>query len=676
MTKNNGKMDAPNIPKGDNSKKENTDEVLRKLLDSQYEAIKNQQKTNMLLEKLTKSSQKQVSEQKKENNSKEQKKQEENALRADAKRNTQIRALMSIQNSLQRMENISFGLRGTKKDLTGRTKELLKEALGGKDVSKQLTQLQYDKFNLEIDQNKREQSMLGLMSKAMSNSVKLNGGAALATGLITGINPVIAQALGLDKAAKWLGGKALNGLSNLTGSAKNLLTSKKETNEPEEGTPSRGTGKLKSKDEVAMDETRKNVEGIYGLLKNKKEKTEEKEEKEEGGILSTIMAAAGTLLSLAAPAAGALLALAGKNIVSSIVEKFLTGLGMGKEAAAGVGDFISDILPGAILGFKLGGVKGAFVGALISKAYFAIKDQVGSITDLINGKVDPEVGDLKSLGKDVLDGAIAGGALGTPFGPPGILAGALIGATSGAFVNLWKQFKNEENRKQEQEKKDKEVLQEAAAKGITYSAKQANESQVIQNQNLQTFIEKNPNDPNAKVAKKILEERKKDSKKLSKYEKERQKVQVDALKKYGTSDLSKLNLDQLEDLMDDDDAEFEYFMYDLQRQGNIVNDEETRKVLRKAWTDNENWTWGENKDSKRAVMRVVSEMVSKEMPTEGQILSDSSTQRSIDTMEKTSDKIVDTQKQTADKLGGGTTITTMSVDSTNVNKDTPSGMGR
>ena len=544
-----------------------------------------------------------------------------------SKRTTTLRQLNHMISSLSKMDVSPFDT-SIKKDLTREAKDLRKRAIAGEDVSGEYKKLRFEEAKLESSRDSYDQSFIGSAIKSISSTDKLRGGAATVMGALTGINPVFLQLFGLDKLGKWAGKKAFNGLASLTKSAftpidwKSFKKEKVEASTDKDGDGiSNGTETLKDKKDTTQEELKAHVENIDNKLNNKGDDKGKVEKEEEGGtlskILSGVMKVISTVVGLAASGAMAVIALAGKGIVEKLISKVFEIVGVSKETADALAGPIAGLLPGAIVGFKLGGFKGAIVGALISGGFFAVKKQIGQITSLLNGEVVPDA-EINTLG-DALNGAIIGGALGIPAGPSGILVGALIGALGGVFLSMWKKMRNDSNKAYEREE---EQLAKAAEKGITYSGEEANAKADEQIDNIKNYLEKNPNSGLADTAEDMIEDHEKRQKLANKYEKIRADAQKEALEKYGTSDLSKLNLDQLEDLMDDDDAEFEAYLNELQGKGYITNDAATRKSLRKIWKDNENWTWGENVNSKRAVHTAVSNLVSQKMPTSQEIIAD------------------------------------------------------
>ncbi|MBR2239988.1 MAG: hypothetical protein IKO49_02025 [Bacilli bacterium] len=93
-------------------------------------------------------------------------------------------------------------------------------------------------------------------------------------------------------------------------------------------------------------------------------------------------------------------------------------------------------IPAAILGFKYGGVKGALIGVGVVTVAGLAVDMATKFKKLINGQLDDE--DRSALTKEImLSTTITGACIGLKAGGfQGALIGALIGATVGAGVSL------------------------------------------------------------------------------------------------------------------------------------------------------------------------------------------------------------------------------------------------
>ena len=467
----------------------------------------------------------------------------------------------------------------------------------------------------------------------MQTSKKFEGGMSTAIGALTGINPVFLQLFGLDKAAKWAGGKALSGLSNLKNKAIESILGPKGENNSKQKTKAKdadgdgianGSAQLKSASSTTLEEIKENVKSISERLVDKSNKKDDEEKKDDAGFLSGFMGIVTTILGFAAPAAVSALAFFGKDIVESMLGKVLHSVGLNEELAKSLAGGVAEILPGAILGFKFGGLTGALVGGGLSFAYFTIKDYVDKFNDLSNGKIPDDVG---GPWKGMFKGALMGAMIGMAFGPVGLLAGAVLGALGGGIVGFIEESKTEQIKAAMKKQQQVEDLNSAAKQGIKYSGKGSDDAIDQGIKNLQEMAKTKQASPHLNYINKNIKKLENTREELDDYEKDRKKVEKKAKEKFGTNDLSALSLDQLESIMDDDDAEFEAYLNELAGQGYLVNNEETRRSLRHIWTENENTLWGENKKAKEAVFNKVHSMVSQRMQTEQEILNESSQQQ-------------------------------------------------
>lgn len=615
---------GPGDPKKDDALNKLT-EVISSLNNSIIALDKKIDKSNKASEKTLKATEKREKEQKE--------------LFNIQKQNSNLRSLESLVSQLSRMKNLSVSQRGTKKDLSRQAKDLQDRALQGEDVSEDLRKLQFEKYKLDVEKTRYNQSAFGLLANAATTTPKTQGFMSMGLGLLTGINPVFAQLFGLDKAAKWAGGKALDAIGGM------FKTKKSNDFEDEEDDGlANGTEKLKSKNTSTIESIKESVKTIAERLDGKKEQ-EEKKEDESGGVLSFLMKAVTTILGVAATGAVSLLMVAGRGMIGSMIGKALEATGLNEELARSLGGTVADMIPGAILGAKFGGLKGALIGAGISLAYFTLQDKVKQFKDISEGKIPDHVGPLSG---DILKGAMAGAAIGAVFGPVGIVAGAVIGAGAGWISNMILASKIEAAKEEADRKEKEKTLDNAASKGIKYDAEKGSK-QAVSDQDLMSYMEAHPEDALNETRKEILKTRKKERKEADSYEKDRKKVEEKAKKKYGTSDLTTLNISQLEEIMDDDDAEFEAYLNELSGKGYLVNDEETRRSLRAVWKANENLLFGENKDAKKAVFNKVHSIVSQSMPTEQEIISDGNTERTESSIREVKQTISDNKESTPEQ---------------------------
>lgn len=476
--------------------------------------------------------------------------------------------------------------------------------------------------------------------------------------------------------------QVVNGLTEATESnaiREKRTTEKKLIDNDDDGLAN-GTEKLRNEDSEVFLTIKDQVAGISETVKENRKtpETEDKKEK-EGGVLATILKVVGTVIGVAANAAVAVIALAGKGIVEKLLSKVLEGAGFSEDTAKTLAGTVADIIPGAIIGYKFGGLKGALIGGGISLAYFTIRDYVNNFKKMSNGEVPDDIG---GPWKGMFKGALMGAMIGMAFGPVGLLAGAVLGALGGGIVGFIEKNKSEKIKAELKEKEQIKDLDNAAEKGIKYDSGKAIGETNQRISDLKAYAEKNKGNSLGKDAQKMIKAYEEGLEEGDDYEKDRLDVQQKALKKFGTSDLSKLSLDQLEDIMDDDDAEFEAYLNELQAKGYLVNDKETRRALRHIWTENENLTWGENKNSKKAVRDAVHAMVSRQtqesesyssqdMPTENEIISDSIQEQN----ENNTERLITKANNQSGQVTYNTTNNNMSMMVTNT-KDTSVNSGQ
>lgn len=286
-------------------------------------------------------------------------------------------------------------------------------------------------------------------------------GINLAISALTGglINPVIAKNLKLATGAKYLASKATFGASKLWNSLGSDWKDRSNSALKNEAENSPSFRKLS--------DIYKTVTGIRSDLKKPMV-----EEKKKNGLMEFFDSLGGIAKLLLAAAAGLglsslLKGYAGEGWLGEAIEKilpnaiagFLTGgipgailgaaLGvilpkltekvdqflqqMGFEAPS-VSEWVTKNLPFAVAGLGIAGIKGALLGLGIGSIYNFLKEETDNFQDL----------SLKdaSTGNVMLNGAIAGGAVGLNLGGiKGALVGALIGASAGAFWKMVSAFK-------------------------------------------------------------------------------------------------------------------------------------------------------------------------------------------------------------------------------------------
>lgn len=286
-------------------------------------------------------------------------------------------------------------------------------------------------------------------------------GINLAISALTGglINPVIAKNLKLATGAKYLASKATLGASKLW-------------NNSGTGWKDRSNSALKTEAEDSpsfrkLSDIYKTVTGIRSDL-NKPTVGEKKKNglmeffDSLGGIAKLLLAAAaglglssllkgyagegwlGEAIEKILPNAiagfltggipGAILGAALGVILPKLTEKvdqFLQQIGF---EAPGVSEWVTKNLPFAVAGLGVAGIKGALLGLGIGSVYNFLKEETDNFQDLSLKEA--------STGSVMLNGAIAGGAIGLNFGGiKGALVGALIGAAAGAFWKMVSAFK-------------------------------------------------------------------------------------------------------------------------------------------------------------------------------------------------------------------------------------------
>lgn len=258
-------------------------------------------------------------------------------------------------------------------------------------------------------------------------------------GAAFGMDPAIAQMLGLDKVGKavWdrTGGKLWDKAKGAIQGNASSKESKRSTGTSEKGEAKKGA--YGSVTEANTPITRR-LDTIIKLLGGKppKEKAAAAPKKEKGffdGFIGKALSGLGKML-LPLLAAGLM------SLVKPFIEKLLSNLLgsiLGDEIGGMLGGIIADMLPGAIAGYTYSKLvfgkanwKAILIGGGISLAYYTIKRKVDEVMDILNG----EPHEIKV--EDYLDAAIRGAIIGATcvgFGK-GSLKAAVLGAGIGVGV--------------------------------------------------------------------------------------------------------------------------------------------------------------------------------------------------------------------------------------------------
>lgn len=491
-------------------------------------------------------------------NNKEQKAAEQQKAN-DAKILSILSGLKSTRRELDSLKGLSFSQRGTRGYLKDKAEDLKSRALKGEDVTEEYRRMRLELYQLEDANYKRNHGAFSSLKNAAANSPKTKGMLSMGLGLVTGINPVLLQALGLDKAAKWAGGKALDGISSLFKKRK----SNKAEADSEDGTPN-GTGGLSDKKTGFFKSIDNGVGSILNLVKRKSKKDDEDKKEDKGVSFPSILSM--VLASLAFAFSG--------NITNAI-----GGALGGGDFAKGLGKTFSHALPGAILGFSMAGTKGILPGALLSLLGYYVFDKVDTIRRMLSGEPPREVGPLSG---DILEGAIVGGALGFKAAKiPGIIPGAVIGALSGLVFNAINSARAEEEGMKQREQDSLKQIEDAKKSG-----KALDTTDKIQSIAQQLEAKEASGQKLNSTEKSIVEQARGTREEISDYEIARKKAEEEAMKTYGKS-LSELTLDEKNDVMWDSDAGFEDYLYKLEKEGKITNDAATRALLKPIWDKNQ-----------------------------------------------------------------------------------------
>lgn len=288
----------------------------------------------------------------------------------------------------------------------------------------QLRKKEIEKRNKEVyKENNLYKAGMDIKSQSggMASSVAI---AALTGGLI---NPVIAHTLGIDKVIPAT-------LKYFGRSLGNLFT-------PKEKTPTHSKYGAIAKDTDKNEKLLKSVNNIDKTLVDLASRpTQVKEaKKKEKGILGKLWDGVTGLFGAIGGIGGllrnSLLAIAPmlvykllpnlKTFISDKVSNFFEDKGFSKDTAKGAGDLVSDMLPGAIAGFTLGGFKGALIGAGLSAGTMFIKRKWDEWHD--NAEKDATPSKIGPFETATVEAMIGGAAVGSLFGFKGMVIGALVG---------------------------------------------------------------------------------------------------------------------------------------------------------------------------------------------------------------------------------------------------------
>lgn len=254
--------------------------------------------------------------------------------------------------------------------------------------------------------------------KVISAVKSTTGGPGWSTAVsaLTGgiINPAVANALGIDKVFK----------AGLNYVGKSLFRDRSLKPEKERTTSAID---IASTDE---NKTNKVLTDILSTLKGKSEAKQQEEKKQKsGGFLKSILGIAGKgLLSLLGTVVVGGIMSNLTPIVHSMIEGFF-GKGLAGQAVKNMADLAMEALPGAIGGFMMTGtMSGAMIGAAVTVATSELGKFYMRIKNTLEGKENPNKPQGWGIALDIVDGAIKGAMVGAPFGPTGMIAGALVGA--------------------------------------------------------------------------------------------------------------------------------------------------------------------------------------------------------------------------------------------------------
>lgn len=319
------------------------------------------------------------------------------------------------------------------------------------------------------EEKKQREEDLKVIKEALKNTIPAETRrdiGSTAIGSFTGINPVLVKTFGLDKLVQSIGVAAIHKVrsrvkskreqqleaeaggaeSNInTGEEQNsrsslLGTTKKERKTNKLNQAANGNI-ITDKTDSAVEQNKQNqnpfkkgLDTIINLMKGKKKDGDKKEAEEKESWLKKLLKAGifGLLL------AGMLKAFGG---VGSIIKDFMDSFFANTLGLGVAGVVISDMLPGALLGAKFGGLRGALVGGTISLAYFSIKRVVNdykSRSDAAKEGVYQEAATLLGIDATTYAGMSLGAIGGfLAFGPVGVIPGAILGATGGWIVSKY-----------------------------------------------------------------------------------------------------------------------------------------------------------------------------------------------------------------------------------------------
>ena len=137
-----------------------------------------------------------------------------------------------------------------------------------------------------------------------------------------------------------------------------------------------------------------------------------------------------------------------KDTLKELIGKGLSTLGLDKEKAFKIADYLVPAIQGAGIGYLLfRNVRGIISGAVVGVGYTFIQQMVNKFKN--NAETSDEVRQIEGLG-NLTKGVIIGAGLGFGFsGIKGMIAGAVIGAVASSITNLVTQWKdNIENPRQ------------------------------------------------------------------------------------------------------------------------------------------------------------------------------------------------------------------------------------
>lgn len=272
------------------------------------------------------------------------------------------------------------------------------------------------------------------------------------------LNPAVMQALGLDRLFAKTADKGINtalgaarsvgsGITSTLKSAANGIGGlfKKDNTDIENAE----SGDSKEKTTTASAFSNKNskliqtkldtIIGVLHQIKNKE--VGGPGEQKKSGFMDWLKDILGGLGKLALAGLGAALLSAAKPYIEKLLSNLLKDFGLGDVLSNLGSKIISDILPGALAGYLLGGPKGALIGGAISLGLSTLKDLIADFKSAFNA--DENI----SHGADqYLDKAIRGGLIGAFLKGKFSWKGGLLGAGIGLSIQwLLNQIDNVKN---------------------------------------------------------------------------------------------------------------------------------------------------------------------------------------------------------------------------------------